>query len=159
MTTMIEKKNIRFSTKIMELFYANLLLVGIMGLEAGLVYYLIESTFFGNYGLIIPIVIPAAFLVVIGSMLLVNRVLEWHYAPRSFEFKRMFVFSGKPKKEEKKKGMVEKKILKARTLAAPKVEYGTHNCPQHGVEKCIGSFSNIHSCNSSEATKAIFWQE
>ena len=108
-----------------------------------LVVYLVESTFFGNNDLILPVVIPAGFLVVIGGMLLVNRILEWKYTPKTFAFKQNLVFSGKSKREDKKERMIEKKVLKPRTLAAPKIEYGTHHCPQHGVEKCIGSFSNI----------------
>lgn len=158
-TTIQEKKTVGFESKILEIFYTNVLFFGFLGLEIGLVVYLVQTSFFDNYELIIPIGIPAAFLVVIGAMLAVNKILNWKYTSKSFEFKQMFVFSGKPKKEDKKEGKIEKKTLKPRTLSAPKIEYGTHNCPVHGVEKCIGSFSNVHSCNSPESTSETFWQE
>jgi hypothetical protein len=78
---------------------------------------------------------------------------------KPFRFKQMMVVAGKKKPE--KKAVPLKRIGKPLQTAKPKVEFGFHTCPVHGVEKCAGNYLDLHSCNETTnvSQKQIFWKE
>jgi len=101
--------------------------------------------------------IPVGFFIVSGSALLGNRLAVRSKAGKPFRFKQSVVYVGAKKKEEPQ---IKKKILRPMTTSKPKVEFGMHTCPEHGIEKCAGNYLDLHSCNTtSTSSKQLFWKE
>jgi len=126
--------------------------------------YLDVSLFLSLMGLVLNpftnvfgfISVPVAFFIVSGSALLGNRLAVRSKTQKPFRFRQSVVFGAKKKNEPK----VQKKIGKPLTTSKPKVEFGMHTCPQHGIEKCAGNYLDLHSCNSPEQSqKQLFWKE
>jgi len=104
------------------------------------------------------LVIPVSFFVVSGSALFANQFLLRSREQRPFRFKQTLVIGAKKKQ---KKAQIERKVVKPLQTSKPKVEFGYHTCPAHGLEKCAGNYLDLHSCNSSTQTSSrqIFWKE
>jgi hypothetical protein len=63
-------------------------------------------------------------------------------------------------KNNSEKDRVKTKFMKSLQTTKPRLEFGYHTCPVHGIEKCAGSYMNLHSCNNFQvSTKQIFWKE
>ena len=122
-----------------------------MYLDAMLLLSLIAS----NFALLI---LPLGLTIVSGSALFANRMILRSKTQKQFRFKQTIVIGAK---KNSKKALVEKKILKPLQTSKPRVEFGFHTCPVHGLEKCAGNYLDLHSCNSSSQTSAkqIFWKE
>ena len=99
---------------------------------------------------------PVAFFIVSGSALLGNRLVVRSKTEKEFRFKQSVVIGAKKKEVSK----IQKKFVKGLQSSKPKLEFGMHTCPAHGVEKCAGNYLDIHSCNSpSQSGKQLFWKE
>jgi hypothetical protein len=101
--------------------------------------------------------IPVAFFIISGSALLGNRLVVRSKTQKGFRFKQSVVIGAKKKEGSKN----QKKIIKgSQSSSKPKLEFGMHTCPAHGVEKCAGNYLDLHSCNSpSQTGKQLFWKE
>ncbi len=77
---------------------------------------------------------------------------------RPTQFREVTTFGAKKKA---KRSLISKKVMKPLQTVKPKIEYGYHTCPVHGIEKCAGNYLNLHSCNDTiqTSTKQIFWKE
>jgi hypothetical protein len=106
------------------------------------------------------IFIPLGFFIVSGSALLANRIALRSKTQTPFRFRQSIVIGAKKKKKERGP-VIEKKSLGRLQSVKPKVEFGFHTCPVHGIEKCAGNYLDLHSCNSTNQTssKQIFWKE
>lgn len=116
---------------------------------------LLLSLIASNFALLI---LPLGLTIVSGSALFANRMILRSKTQKQFRFKQTIVIGAK---KNSKKALVEKKILKPLQTSKPRVEFGFHTCPVHGLEKCAGNYLDLHSCNSSSQTSAkqIFWKE
>ena len=100
--------------------------------------------------------VPIAFFIVSGSALLGNRLVVRSKTGKGFKFKQSVVIGAKKKEVPK----IQKKLVKGLHSAKPKLEFGMHTCPAHGVEKCAGNYLDLHSCNSpNQSGKQLFWKE
>jgi hypothetical protein len=144
----------------LRLFWYDLFILSCIYLDVILVLSLLGSSlhpFSIDFSLL---VVPAAFCIIAGSALFTNQVILREKTQKPFRFKTMMVVSGK-KKANPKKAAVQRKVGRPLQTAKPKVEFGFHTCPVHGVEKCAGNYLDLHSCNETNqvSSKQIFWKE
>jgi hypothetical protein len=100
--------------------------------------------------------IPVGFFIVSGSALVGHGLAVRSKTQTPFRFKQSVVFGSKKKDELK----AQKKGLRPLHTTRPKVEFGMHTCPAHGIEKCAGNYLDLHSCNSpTQSSKQLFWKE
>jgi len=140
------------------MFWSDLFILGCIYLDISLVLALLGTALHPFMDMLDFIIIPVAFFIVSGSALFANRMVLRSKEQRPFRFKEVIVFGANKKS---KKPSVEKKVLKPLQTSKPKVEFGFHTCPVHGVEKCAGNYLDLHSCNdtSQASSKQIFWKE
>jgi len=143
----------------MRLFWYDLFILSCIYLDAILALSLIESSFHSFSATLPILVVPVGFCIVAGSAFAANQILLRSKTETPFRFREVMVIAGKKKPE--KKPLVQKKVVKPLQTNKPKVEFGFHTCPVHGIEKCAGNYLDLHSCNdSSQASgKQIFWKE
>ena len=105
------------------------------------------------------LVIPIAFFAVAGGGVLFGKFRPSGGATqRPVQFRKVMAFGAKKKQ---KRSLITKKVVKPLQTVKPKIEFGFHTCPVHGIEKCAGNYLNLHSCNDTvqTSTKQIFWKE
>jgi hypothetical protein len=142
----------------MRIFWSDLFILSCIYLDVYLVLALAGTTVNPLLNMFIFISIPIAFFIVSGSALLANRFILRSKTQKQFRFKETVVFGAKKKP---KKPLIEKRVLRPLQSSKPKIEFGFHTCPVHGVEKCAGNYLDLHSCNDTVQTssKQIFWKE
>jgi hypothetical protein len=142
----------------MRIFWSDLFILSCIYLDVYLVLALAGTTVNPLLNMFIFISIPIAFFTVSGSALLANRFILRSKTQKQFRFKETVVFGAKKKP---KKPLIEKRVLRPLQSSKPKIEFGFHTCPVHGVEKCAGNYLDLHSCNDTVQTssKQIFWKE
>jgi hypothetical protein len=142
----------------MRLFWYDLFILSCIYLDVILVVALLGSSVHSFASMLSLLVVPVAFSLVSGSAFAANRLVTRSKEQKPFRFKEVMVIGSKKKE---KKALVEKKVLKPLQTSKPKVEFGFHTCPVHGIEKCAGNYLDLHSCNetSNPSSKQIFWKE
>ncbi len=143
----------------MRIFWYDLFILSCLYLDVNLGLLLVENSLkpFGfQFGFL---VIPVAFFIVSGSALLANRMASMSKTQKHFRFKETMVVLRK--KKDNKEPSNRKRVMRPLESAKPKVEFGFHTCPVHGVEKCAGNYLDLHACNDTVQTsgKQIFWKE
>ena len=142
----------------MRMFWSDLFILACIYLDIYLALFLLSNSvnpLLNTFGLI---VVPVVFFIVSGSALLANRLVLRNKIQKQFQFRQVMVFGAKKKD---KKSLINKKVLRPLQTVKPRIEFGFHNCPVHGIEKCAGNYLNLHSCNDTVQTSAkqIFWKE
>jgi hypothetical protein len=142
----------------LRLFWYDLFILSCIYLDVTLVIALLATSIHPFISMIGFLAVPVGFTIVSGSALLANQIILRNKTQRPFQFKQTVVIGAKKKA---KKAQVEKKVMKPLQTAKPKVEFGFHTCPVHGIEKCAGNYLDLHSCNDTNQTssKQIFWKE
>jgi len=142
----------------MRMFWSDLFILACIYLDVSLIIALFGASVDPLADMFGYVIIPVAFFIVSGSALFANRMVLRSKEQRPFRFKEVVVFGAKKKVEKPK---VEKKVLKPLQTSKPKIEFGFHTCPVHGVEKCAGNYLDLHSCNETvqASSKQIFWKE
>lgn len=127
-------------------------------LDVYLVISLLGSSMLSSFNMFGLLVIPIALFIVSGSALLANRLILNNRTQKGFKFKQTVVFGAKKKE---KKALIQRRVVRPLETAKPKIEFGFHTCPVHGVEKCAGNYLDLHSCNDTtqSSSKQIFWKE
>ena len=139
------------------MFWSDLFILSCIYLDVYLVLALLAATYDPTLNIFGFVAIPIGFFIVSGSALLGNRLMLQSKSQKPFRFKQTIVFGSKKKE---KRALVEKRVLKPLQTAKPKVEFGFHTCPVHGVEKCAGNYLDLHACNDSvQTSRQIFWKE
>ncbi len=142
----------------MRMFWSESFILACIYLDVSLVIALLGASVNPLADMFGFVIIPIAFFIVSGSALFANRMVLRSKEQKPFRFKEVMVFGAKKKPARPK---VEKRILKPLQTSKPKIEFGFHTCPVHGVEKCAGNYLDLHSCNDigQTSSKQIFWKE
>jgi hypothetical protein len=141
----------------MRSFWFDLFFLSCIYLDVGLVLLLVGDSLnlLNAFSLI---TIPIAFFAVAGGGLLFNKFVPRGSTQSPVQFREVMAFGAKKKQ---KRSLISKKVMKPIQTVKPRIEFGFHTCPVHGIEKCAGNYLNLHSCNDTiqTSTKQIFWKE
>jgi len=139
-------------------FWSDLFILACVYLDACLVLLLVAVWLNPSSSVFSLIFVPVGFLAVAGGGLLVNRFMPNIGTQSSIRFREVTAFGAKKKA---KRSLIGKKVMKPLQTVKPKIEFGFHTCPVHGIEKCAGNYLDLHSCNDTiqTSTKQIFWKE
>lgn len=142
----------------LRLFWYDLFILSCIFMDAYLILALLAYSYKPGFDMFSFLVIPVSFFVVSGSALLANQFLLSSRTQRPFRFNQTVVIGAKKKE---RKTQIEKKVVRPLQTSKPKVEFGYHTCPAHGLEKCAGNYLDLHACNSTMQTSSrqIFWKE
>jgi len=139
----------------MKAIFYDISIVVCVCLDIGLVMFLIKEAIFPTLDNIFLFLVPV--LLFAFSVITLQRKTLFQRRTKASSLLQTAALEETPKITE---ASGDKKLTKPSPIPKPREEFATHNCPEHGIERCAGNYMNLHSCNSpSNSVNQIYWAE
>jgi hypothetical protein len=156
---MIDSKASRARLSMKPIFY-DLLIAACVLTDVGLVgFFLIELAIFDFVNIL---VILLSGIIFVATFALSEResIFPQRLRRKNLELPSPILIIEDPRILPERRGEGEIKVLARLSKQKPRMEFGMHDCPEHGPEKCAGSMMMLHSCNApSSSYRQISWEE